>query len=183
MKITAPGILFAATLLAGCATGLKPVETPEEFTPPPSHAAQWEALDAVREGDWFHLLNTGGDALEWRLRAIDSAVDSIDLQTFIWDLDGSGELIRQRLLSAAERGVFVRVLVDDSFVLDADQALLDIDRHAGIELKVFNPYKRRSDKAGLRQILNLGDFHIVGSSPEILVRLEDGSARSYRVRV
>ena len=100
MKITAPGILFAATLLAGCATGLKPVDTPEEFTPPPSHAAQWEALDAVREDDWFHLLNTGGDALEWRLRAIDSAVDSIDLQTFIWDLDGSGELIRQRLLAA-----------------------------------------------------------------------------------
>ena len=155
------GVLLAGLLLlsGGCATGLQPVDVPDEFTPPPSHAAQWEALDAVREGDWFHLLNTGGDALEWRLRAIDSAVDSIDLQTFIWDLDGSGELIRQRLLSAAERGVFVRVLVDDSFVLDADQALLDIDRHAGIELKVFNPYKRRSDKAGLRQILNLGDFH------------------------
>ena len=145
--------------LGGCATGLKPVDVPDEFTPPPSQAAQWEALDAVREDDWFHLLNTGREALEWRLRAIDSAVESIDLQTFIWDLDGSGELIRQRLLEAAGRGVFIRVLVDDSFVLDADQELLDIDQHAGIELKVFNPYKRRSDKAGLRQILNLGDFH------------------------
>jgi putative cardiolipin synthase len=150
---------LAALLLAGCATGLQPVTAPDEFTPPPSLAAQWQALDAVREDDWFHLLNTGRDALDWRLRAIDSAVDSIDLQTFIWDLDGSGELIRQRLLEAAARGVFVRVLVDDSFVLDADQQLLDIDQHDSIELKVFNPYKRRSDKAGLRQILNLGDFH------------------------
>jgi putative cardiolipin synthase len=146
-------------LLAGCATGLQPVETPVETTPPPSLAPQWEALQGVRDDDWFHLLNTGREALDWRLRAIDSAVDSIDLQTFIWDLDGSGELIRQHLLEAAGRGVFVRVLVDDSFILDADQALLDIDRHDSIELRVFNPYKRRSSSAGLRQILNLGDFH------------------------
>jgi len=146
-------------LLAGCATGLKPVETPAEFTPPPSQAANWQAIEAARPDDWFRLLNTGDEALDWRLRAIDSAVDSIDLQTFIWDLDGSGELVRQHLLEAAARGVFVRVLVDDSFILDADEALLAIDEHPGIELKVFNPYKRRSSDAGLREILNLGDFH------------------------
>ena len=146
-------------LLAGCATGLQPVEEPVESTPPPSQAFQWQSLDGVRDDDWFHLLNTGRAALDWRLRAIDSAVDSIDLQTFIWDLDGSGEAIRQHLVDAAARGVFVRVLVDDSFILDADEALLDIDRQTGIEIKVFNPYKRRSSAAGLRQVLNLGDFH------------------------
>jgi len=157
--------LFSALLLAallftgGCATGLQPVDTPVETTPPPSAAMQWQQLEAVRTDDWFHLLNTGREALDWRLRAIDSAVESIDLQTFIWDLDGSGALIRQHLLDAAARGVFVRVLVDDSFILDADQALLDIDQHPGIELKVFNPYQRRSSKAGLRNVLNLGDFH------------------------
>lgn len=154
-------LLLAAALLfpGSCATGLQPVDVPNEFTPVPSHAAQWAELDAVREDDWFHLLNTGREALAWRLRAIDTAVESIDLQTFIWDLDGSGELIRQRLLAAADRGVFVRVLVDDYFILDADQALLDIEHHDGIELKVFNPYKRRSSSAGLRQFFNLGDFH------------------------
>lgn len=153
-------LLLVTTLLtASCATGLQSVDTPTEVTPPPSSASQWQALETVRDDDWFHLLNTGREALDWRLRAIDSAVDSIDLQTFIWDLDGSGELIRQHLMSAAARGVFIRVLVDDSFILDADEALLDIDNHANIELKVFNPYKRRSTKAGLRQILNQGDFH------------------------
>ena len=139
------------TLLAGCATGLQPVEAPLEMTPPPATGLHWKYLETVRRDDWFHLLNTGREALDWRLRAIDSAVDSIDLQTFIWDLDGSGELIRQHLLDAASRGVFVRVLVDDSFILDADEALLAIDEHPGIELKVFNPYKRRSSAAGLRQ--------------------------------
>jgi len=146
-------------LLAGCATGLQPVEAPVETTPPPAATLQWQYLETVRQDDWFHLLNTGREALDWRLRAIDSAVDSIDLQTFIWDLDGSGEMIRQHLIDAAARGVFVRVLVDDSFILDADEALLRIDAHPGIELKVFNPYERRSSAAGLREILNLGEFH------------------------
>jgi putative cardiolipin synthase len=152
-------LLAAAFMMGGCAAGLQPVDVPDETTPPPSTAQPWQQLEAVRSDDWFYLLNTGHVALDWRLRAIDSATDSIDLQTFIWDLDGSGELIRQHLLDAAARGVFVRVLVDDSFILDADQALLDIDGHDNIELKVFNPYQRRSSSAGLRQILNLGEFH------------------------
>jgi len=152
-------VLSLSLLLTGCATGLQPVDLPPETTPPPSTEASWQRLEQARAGDWFHLLNSGREALEWRLRAIDSAVESIDVQTFIWDLDGSGAMIRQRLLDAAARGVSVRVLVDDSFILDADEALLAIDDHPGITLRVFNPYKRRSSNAGLRQILNLGDFH------------------------
>jgi putative cardiolipin synthase len=145
-------------LLGGCAGGLQPVDTPDEFTPLPSSAAQWEAVAAVRQDDWFHVLNVGSEAFDWRLRAIDSAVDSIDLQTFIWELDAVGHQVRHHLLEAAERGVFVRVLVDDSFILDADRELLDIDQHENIELKVFNPYKRRSSEVALRQVLNAGEF-------------------------
>ena len=152
-------LLASLLFLAGCSARLQPVDSPVEVTPPPSAAAQWQTLNSIHQDDWFHVLNVGSEALDWRLRAIDSAVDSIDLQTFIWDLDGSGALIRDHLLAAAERGVFVRVLVDDSFVLDADDELLDIDRHDNIELKVFNPYKRRSSEAGLRTVLNLGEFH------------------------
>lgn len=153
------GALLLAGLLSGCAGTLQPVDTPDEFTPPPADARVWRELETLRQDDWFYLLNIGSEALDWRLRAIDSAVDSLDLQTFIWELDGSGTAIKQHLLNAAERGVFVRVLVDDSFILDADEELLDIDLHPGIELKVFNPYRRRSSNAGLRELLNLGEFH------------------------
>jgi len=146
-------------LLSGCAGGLEPVESPDEWTPPPSAALLWRTLESTRQGDWFHVLNVGSKAFDWRLRAIDSAVETIDLQTFIWDLDAVGHQVRDHLLAAAARGVLVRVLVDDSFVLDADQQLLDIDRHENIELKVFNPYKRRSSHAALRQVLNAGEFH------------------------
>lgn len=92
-------------LLTGCAAGLQPVDSPIEVTPAPSQAMQWQALDAIRQDNWFHVLNVGSEALDWRLRAIDSAVESIDMQTFIWDLDGSGAAIKQHLLDAAERGV------------------------------------------------------------------------------
>ena len=145
-------------LLHGCAA-LQPVDVPVELTPSPSMAQSWQEIEAVKDGDWFHVLNTGDVAFDWRLRAIDSAVDSIDLQTFIWELDATGLQVRDHLLAAAARGVFVRVLVDDSFILDADAELLDIDHHPGIELKVFNPYKRRSSDSALREVLNLGEFH------------------------
>jgi putative cardiolipin synthase len=148
-----------ALLLGGCMGTMQPVESPVELTPPPTEASHWQALETVREGNWFHVLNLGGEAFDWRLRAIDSAVESIDLQTFIWDLDAAGHQVREHLLAAAERGVLVRVLVDDSFILDADNELLALDSHPGIELKVYNPYKRRSSNAALRQVLNLGEFH------------------------
>ena len=152
-------IALSAALTYGCAGSLQPVESPVEMTPPPAMDQKWQELGTLRADDWFKVLNVGSEAFDWRLRAIDSATDSIDFQTFIWELDAAGNQVREHLLAAAERGVFVRVLVDDSFILDADQALLDINRHSNIELKVFNPYKRRSSAVVMREILNLGEFH------------------------
>ncbi len=151
--------LAASLWLTGCASGLEPVATTAEFTPPPAESPLWQAVADAQEKDWFAPLNRGSDALDWRLRAIDAATDSIELQTFLWDLDAVGHLILQHILAAADRGVQVRILLDDSFILNADQALLELDRHAGIELKVFNPYKRRASQAALREILNAGEFY------------------------
>lgn len=156
---TAVSMALTAVLTYGCAGSLQPVESPVEMTPPPVMDENWQELGALRAGDWFKVLNVGSEAFDWRLRAIDSATGSIDFQTFIWELDAAGHQVREHLLAAAARGVFVRVLVDDSFILDADHALLDIDRHSNIELKVFNPYKRRSSETVMREILNLGEFH------------------------
>ena len=104
-------VLVCTALLAACAGGLRPVDAPVEMTPAPSEAAQWLELESLRDDNWFHVLNLGSEAFDWRLRAIDSATDSIDLQTFIWDLDAAGHQVRDHLLAAASRGVFVRVLV------------------------------------------------------------------------
>jgi cardiolipin synthase C len=59
------------------------------------------------------LLVDSREALKWRLAFVDEATSTIDLKCFIWQRDGAGVLLFQRLLEAADRGVRVRFLVDD----------------------------------------------------------------------
>lgn len=146
-----------AFLVAGCAS-LDPIEQEPEFTAPPSHTVIWDALSAASEKDRHVLLNDGLTALDWRLRAIDSASDSIDFQTFLWYLDTTGAVVLDHVIRAADRGVTVRILVDDTFLVHEDKMLLALASHPNIEYRVFNPFKRRSGGAVTRQLLNLGEF-------------------------
>ena len=79
-----------------------------------------------------------------RIALVDHAARSIDLQYFIFQNDATGRLVAQRLLAAADRGVRVRILLDD-YDLDDEYDLLDaLDAHANIEVRVFNPFRLRS---------------------------------------
>jgi putative cardiolipin synthase len=151
-------VLFWSAMTAGCKT-LQPADLPLEHTPAPAQTRFWNELSTASPSDWYVLLNDGPGALDWRLRAIDSATDSIELQTFLWSFDTSGALILDHLLAAADRGVVIRLLIDDTFLLSQDSALLALHRRPNIEYRVFNPYKRRADGFTSRQILNLAEFH------------------------
>ena len=151
------GIFVVALAVSGCTT-LKPVDLPPEYTPEPARAALWEALDETAPPAWHVLLNDGGTALEWRLRAIDSATDSIDFQTFLWHFDRAGAAVLDRVVRAADRGVTVRILVDDTFLVHEDRLLLALAEHPNIEYRVFNPFKRRAGGLATRQLLNLAEF-------------------------
>jgi putative cardiolipin synthase len=157
-KIRCSALVFAGLLAAGC-TSLQPVDLPPEYTAAPADTRLWETLADERPGDWYALLNDGLGALDWRLRAIDSATESIDLQTFLWSVDTVGSLVLDHLVAAAERGVAVRLLVDDSFLLGKDDILLELAYHPNIEYRIYNPYKRRSNNVVTRQALNLAEFH------------------------
>ena len=152
-------IIVCSALLASACSPLQPVDLPPEYTPAPTEAAVWETLASDRPGDWYALLNDGPGALDWRLRAIDSATESIDLQTFLWTFDTVGALVLDHLVAAAERGVSVKLLVDDTFLLGEDDILLELADHPNIEYRIFNPYKRRADGFATRQALNLAEFH------------------------
>jgi hypothetical protein len=78
--------------LVGC-TPLRPVETADEFTPPASAAPLWDEIAHDAPDDWHVLLDRGVDALDWRLRSMDSATQSIDLQTFLCSADVVGGLV------------------------------------------------------------------------------------------
>ena len=151
-------LVFAAVLAAACSS-LQPVDLPPEYTPAPAEAVIWDTLAQERPGDWFALLNDGPGALDWRLRAIDSATESIDLQTFLWTFDTVGALILDHLVAAAERGVVIKLLVDDTFLLGEDDILLELAHHPNIEYRIYNPYQRRADGFATRQALNLAEFH------------------------
>lgn len=146
-----------ALVLSACSS-LSPEKLPAEVASAPADAPIWQSVEAIRSDNWNILLNDGATALDWRLTAIDSATQSIDLQTFLWSMDTVGSAIRHRLLAAADRGVRIRLLVDDSFILGEDDLLSDFAVHPSIEYRIFNPYTRRSDSVVTREVLNLGAF-------------------------
>jgi putative cardiolipin synthase len=150
-------LLMLCGLLGAC-QALEPVDTPDELAPVPAESALWESLDAIRSDDWHVLLDDGPSALDWRLLTIDAATESIDMQTFLWSFDTAGSMVLTHLMAAAERGVRVRLLVDDTFLASEDRLLLALEAHPNIEYRVFNPFKRRADGLVTRQILNLGEF-------------------------
>lgn len=150
--------LLPAALLLGACASLEPVELPPEYTPPPADTALWTSVNADSASDWHVLLNDGPGALDWRLAAIDSASERIDLQTFLWHFDTAGAMVLDHLLQAADRGVEIRVLIDDTFLVHEDELLLALAEHPNIEYRVFNPFKRRSGGFATRQLLNLAEF-------------------------
>lgn len=152
-------ICLSVLVLSACASRLEPISLPPEAALPPSHAELWRNIEATRDDDWHYLMNDGISALDWRLRAIDSATQSIDLQSFLWNMDTVGTAVLSHLLAAADRGVRIRILMDDSFLLSVDNVLLGLQSHPNIAYRIFNPFKRRSNRFVTREILNLGEFH------------------------
>jgi len=161
--------------LAGCST-LRPVELPDEYSLAPAQSPLWTQLEKERAEDWIYLLNTGDEALWWRLRLIDSASSSIDLQTFLWKEDRSGLTVLRHLYDAADRGVRVRILLDDTFTANLDEDIWDIAHHPNIEFRIYNPYAHRSNSLLVRQFLNLGDFSRVDHRMHNKIMVADNHA-------
>lgn len=96
--------------------------------------------------DAIFPLADGNDALAARLQMIDQADRTLDLQSFLIKPDQAGALISQALLKAAERGVRVRILLDDAFFGPDYNQIALIDSHANAEVRIFNPLSRNSLK-------------------------------------
>src|SRR4029079_5641057 len=77
----------------------------------------------------LHTLLDGREALAARLALADAAQRSLDVQYFIWNKDMAGKVLLEHLFWAADRGVRVRLLLDDLGVMPSDATLLTIDSH------------------------------------------------------
>ncbi|KAG1654386.1 hypothetical protein GQR58_025026 [Nymphon striatum] len=86
-----------------------------------------------------YVLEDGGGAMVTRAWLTEYAEETIDIQYFIFSMDNVGLIACDYLVRAADRGVKVRLLVDDIMV-DADvQDILTLDSHENISIKVYNP--------------------------------------------
>ncbi len=90
------------------------------------------------------VVDTGREALSDRDVLIDAAEHSIDAQYYIWNSDASGRYLAGRLLAAAERGVHVRILLDDINIAGRDAALSLLAEQPNIEIRIYNPSAARS---------------------------------------
>ena len=109
-----------------------------------------QATTAVR------LQESGWDALAQRLALVESAEHTIDIQYYIWNSDVSGSYLASRLLAAAERGVKVRVMLDDINLNEREGLLSALDAHPNVEIRIFNPTPTRR---GFSKWLSfVGDF-------------------------
>lgn len=87
----------------------------------------------------IYVLDTGASALLARAWLADHARQSIEVQYFIWSADNVGILATEALLRAAERGVKVRVIVDDLLIDAPDKTLLALARHPNVDIRIYNP--------------------------------------------
>lgn len=145
--------LLLAILIAACA-GPSLREDAAQFepsfaSPPASTGILAEMANDVftkhgPEHSTFKLLDESADSLIWRLALMDSATTSLDIQTYLWYPDHVGKLTVQRAVDAANRGVRVRLIIDDLLTLGLDQALYELQKHPNISLRLFNPWENRS---------------------------------------
>ncbi len=139
--------LFSFLFISGCAT------LPQNFERSESHAltdtgdTRWGRVfqdeRAAHPGQaGFVLLGNGLDAFVARALMAESAERSIDVQYYLYHDDLTGRLFTHQLLKAADRGVRVRLLVDDMGLGGRDLGVSVLDNHPNIEVRIFNPFSR-----------------------------------------
>ena len=124
--------------------------------------------------DGLFVLDSGQHSLMSRAWLARHAEHSIDIQYFIWSTDNIGILAAEALLQAAQRGVQVRVIVDDLLV-DADEhSLLALAAHPGVSIKIYNP-QHSVGTSFLKRIKNVvTDFHGVNQRMHDKTMIVDG---------
>jgi phosphatidylserine/phosphatidylglycerophosphate/cardiolipin synthase-like enzyme len=134
----------SAALCAACASLPAPAPKPISQAWAQPEATGLGALAAAAAPNLrfsgFRLLASGEDALAALAALADHAQRTLDLQYYLMRDDASTRALLRHVHAAAQRGVRVRVLLDDLNTAGADDALLCLTRHPNIELRLYNPF-------------------------------------------
>ena len=101
----------------------------------------------------FRLVIEGPEAFAIRVHSARLAVRSLDVQTYIWHTDLTELFLAQQLIEAADRGVKVRLLVDDMDARAKNAGFAAVAAHPNIDVRLFNPFASR---AGMLRLIGEG---------------------------
>jgi cardiolipin synthase C len=140
--------LFLLLIISGCSSIPKDVERLKSYALTETNNTTLAELvldeqEKHHNLSGFFLLDRGKAALDARLALVDNAEKSIDIQTFIWKQDTASRILAERLLNAADKGVRVRILIDDFNLKNRDFGMAAFDAHPNVNIRIFNPFGTR----------------------------------------
>ena len=143
-------LVLVALMLSGCATTF-PTDYEQRVSTAITDPEETELGRVFQQEISAHPGKSGVVIVptgEWGFRAraglSNQAERTIDVQYYIWEKDSSGIILAERLLRAADRGVRVRILIDHITTGNNDLNFARMDQHPNIEVRLFNPFKRRT---------------------------------------
>ena len=155
-------LLLPALLATGCASLPDGVERVSSVAVAPGAASALARMAAEASPDaelsGLVLMPTGPAALATRLELLRRAEFGIDVQAYHIGNDATGRFFLRKLRDAADRGVRVRLLLDDLYTAGEDELLLGLAAHEHVELRLFNPFAAGRDGWLTRFALSLFDF-------------------------
>ena len=116
------------------------------------------ASTADPEQSGFRLMPTGQYALQARLELARRAARTLDVQYYQIHDDRTGRYLLRTLRDAAERGVRVRLIIDDLYTSGMDPLLLGFDAHPNVEVRLFNPFPAGRKNFLTRFAVNIHEF-------------------------
>lgn len=143
-------VLLIAVLLGGCASLPPGSDFPKMASSALTHPEETrlgrQFADAARQhkgNSGFRIIPVGADGFLIRMQMINAAERTLDVQYFIFRGDETGRLLTDALLRAADRGVRVRVLIDDGETAAGDDQIAGLAAHPSVEIRIFNPFAYR----------------------------------------
>jgi putative cardiolipin synthase len=162
------------SILAGCATLPPGADYPKTHSTAVAQAADTRIGRALAAGNAAHpghsgfkLLPVGIDSFLLRIQMARAAERTLDVQYFLIQSDNSGQLLIEALLAAADRGVRVRVLLDDAGSFGRDAQVRTLAGYPNVELRLFNPFFYR----GSAPLLHLAEY--VGNAARLHHRMHN----------
>lgn len=143
-------LVLITAILSGCASIPPGSDFPRTVSSALAHpeltrlGRQFESASREHDGhSGFRIIPAGAEGFLTRMQMINAAEKTLDLQYFIFRGDETGKKLTAAVLHAADRGVRVRVLVDDGETVGGDDQISALESHPSVEIRIFNPFVYR----------------------------------------